>query len=104
MIITKQYINSHRTPRGAFTKAQVEALGIKWPPRAGWINRVIGEVISTEQAKKFEGGKSQRAKKSKNDLEKACYTTMKQVDRLENDMLCSLYKAVVMEYDKRLVL
>ena len=54
MILTKKYIMANRTDRGAWTRPQIEALGIEWPPRKGWIDRVIGNEISSENRLIFE--------------------------------------------------
>ena len=37
MRITTDFIHKHRTPRGGFSRAQMYALGVEWPPRRGWI-------------------------------------------------------------------
>ena len=44
----------NRTDRGAWTKPQIEALGIDWPPRKGWIDRVVGEELSERSKCEFE--------------------------------------------------
>ncbi len=54
MIITKKYILDNMTERGAWTKPQIEALGIQWPPAKGWIELLIDNEISSEKAKIFE--------------------------------------------------
>ena len=43
-----------RTDRGAWTKPQIEALGIDWPPRKGWIDRIVGKELSADNQVKFE--------------------------------------------------
>lgn len=53
MVITKKFIVDNKTLKGAWTKPQIEVLGIKWPPTAGWMNRVIGTEISNENAAVF---------------------------------------------------
>lgn len=63
--ISKDYIMKHRTKRGAWTRVQILALGIEWPPKAGWINDLEGNTISPEMAKQFEQGKVVTAKKDK---------------------------------------
>ncbi len=60
-VITKEWLDSNRTDKGAFTRKQIQALGIKWPPRSGWMQSVVGEMITHEQARQFEGGKSEYA-------------------------------------------
>ena len=32
MIITKDYLNKHKTNKGAYTRKQFQILGIGWPP------------------------------------------------------------------------
>jgi hypothetical protein len=59
--ITREYIMKHRTKRGSWTRVQVLALGINWPPHQGWIDEVIGNVLTAEQANQFETGKTKTA-------------------------------------------
>ncbi len=56
MVITKAYIHKHKTEKGAWTQAQINALGIKWPPGKGWIKSLIGTEISDKQDKEFRTG------------------------------------------------
>lgn len=57
MIITKQYLNEHLTKSGAITKAQLEALGLSWPPISGWRKRLIGKELAPQKQELFEEGK-----------------------------------------------
>lgn len=52
--ITKKYILDNRTNRGSWTEPQLVALGAGWPPRKGWMRRVLGNPISDENARIFE--------------------------------------------------
>lgn len=54
MQLTREYIMKHRTVRGAWTRAQIEALGLEWPPLQGWIDSVVGQHITEAQARQFE--------------------------------------------------
>lgn len=54
MIITKEYILQNRTENGSWTKSQMEAIGIDWPPTQGWMNTVIDNDISVEMMEQFE--------------------------------------------------
>jgi hypothetical protein len=54
MEVTREYIMKHRTARGAWTLAQIQALGLVWPPLQGWIDSVVGQTITDEQARRFE--------------------------------------------------
>ena len=49
MQLTREYIMKHRTARGAWTRAQIEALGLEWPPLQGWIDSVVGQNITEAQ-------------------------------------------------------
>ena len=62
MIVTREWIFAHRTERGAWTREQIEALGIKWPPRIGWIDRLDGTQITDAAAWDFEMGQFIAAK------------------------------------------
>ncbi len=64
-IITKDWIFNNRTKRGAWTKEQIEALGLKWPATHGWIDDLVGEAISSHDARTFEEGKGKFKKSSK---------------------------------------
>ena len=55
--ITEGWINSNRTPAGSFTTTQLNAIGYNWQSiKTGWIKRVAGTVITSEQKKQFEDG------------------------------------------------
>lgn len=58
MILTKQYIDKHKTGKGGWTKKKINALGVDWPPTKGWKQRLIGTVITDEKAAIFEGRKN----------------------------------------------
>ena len=49
MKITAQWIHAHKTVNGAWTRRQLAAIGVEWPPERGWIGRVIGHPITEEQ-------------------------------------------------------
>lgn len=57
MIVTKEYIDSNKTKRGAWSRKQLEAIGVGWPPKKGWKVAAEGVVISDEKAAIFEGRK-----------------------------------------------
>ncbi len=54
MIVTKAYIEKNKTVKGSWTRKQIEALGIEWPPRKGWKKRIIGHVLTDQKAAVFE--------------------------------------------------
>ncbi len=55
MKVTRQLLMQHRTPKGAWTKAQLLALGLSWPPRHGWMEEVVGKELTERQYNQFIG-------------------------------------------------
>ena len=53
MKVTREFIMAHRTQRGSWTYAQIEALGLECPPRKGWMHLVIGRELTDAQARQF---------------------------------------------------
>ena len=51
--LTMDIIQSARSFSGGFTKDQLIAIGVDWPPRADWISEVVGSMISLSQLRKF---------------------------------------------------
>lgn len=51
--VTAGWIHAHKTKNGAWTRAQLAALGVNWPPKHGWIGRVIGMEITEAQRVAF---------------------------------------------------
>lgn len=56
--ITQEYLDQHRTDRGAWTYMQMAAIGVKWPQAKGWRKAIEGTEISDEQARAFEAAKA----------------------------------------------
>lgn len=54
MIVTKEWILGNQTPKGSWNAKQLKCLGIDWPAKKGWINRVVGNEITYDEAQKFE--------------------------------------------------
>lgn len=65
MKLTYELINAAKTPFGAWTRAQIEALGVAWPPTAGWQKGVVGREVSEEEYKLFCELASKRRSKPK---------------------------------------
>ena len=64
MIITRDFIFENRTDNGAWTYAQLAALGVSCPPTHGWIDEIMGSEISEENARLFIEGKNKLKKKN----------------------------------------
>lgn len=54
MLITKELILKNKTKNGAWTRDQLQALGVKWPPKHGWMKRIIGKPISSDNLHRLE--------------------------------------------------
>lgn len=53
IILTKELIESARTPNGGFTKSQLAAIGVPWPRPTDWIEQVVGKEITQQQLEDF---------------------------------------------------
>ena len=52
--VTEQWVRQYQSRGGGWTRDQLEAIGVSWPPREGWIRRIVGSRISGEQRERFE--------------------------------------------------
>lgn len=50
LTITNEFIESLKSDKGGFTRKQLEAIGVTWPPEKGWKGKVIGKEIERETA------------------------------------------------------
>jgi len=64
-VITRNWIFDNRTKRGAWTKEQINALGLKWPATSGWIDQIVDTSISSHNARLFEEGRIKNSKSIK---------------------------------------
>ena len=53
MKITRELLFDNRTPKGAWRKMQIEALGLPWPLVEGWIDRAVGKYVTEDQVSEF---------------------------------------------------
>jgi len=53
-VITKYWLNKHKTKNGGWTKQQVATLGLDWPLTKGWQKTVIGCAIDNVRKDQFE--------------------------------------------------
>ncbi len=54
MIINKAWLQSCKTNKGAWTKAQADILGLEFPLKKGWQQKIIGLEISDSDRQRFE--------------------------------------------------
>ena len=52
--VTEDWVKAFQSGNGGWNRAQLECIGINWPPRQGWIKRAVGRKISDEQRQQFE--------------------------------------------------
>jgi len=64
MQVTREWLKQYATPCGerrhAWTRRQIEALGVTYPPSKGWTFLVVGREITDEQRQRFEQGRKVR--------------------------------------------
>lgn len=53
IVLTREILESARTPNGGFTKSQLAAIGIPWPKPTDWMEQVVGKRITKEQLEEF---------------------------------------------------
>ncbi len=51
--LTMEIIERGRTPNGGFTKSQLAAIGVSWPPEKDWIEHNIGKMVTYSQIEQF---------------------------------------------------
>lgn len=47
--VTHEFINSLMTARGAWTKRGFKILGLRWMPKPGWKQRILGTTIDVDE-------------------------------------------------------
>jgi hypothetical protein len=52
--VTEEWVRRYQSGNGGWTRDQLECVGVKWPPREGWIRRIVGTEISDESRQRFE--------------------------------------------------
>lgn len=52
-IITEALLEKGKSSKGGWNKHQFKCLGIEWPPKTGWKDRIIGKEITIEKANEF---------------------------------------------------
>tara|TARA_Y100000590_G_scaffold46284_1_gene49099 strand:+ start:1867 stop:2217 length:351 start_codon:yes stop_codon:yes gene_type:complete len=84
MIITKDYINKNRTEAGAWTRDQLKAIGVSWPPERGWQKLVEGKEITEEERKRFENPVYAKKKRKRNPEDAEAKKKLRQANRVIN--------------------
>jgi hypothetical protein len=58
--LSKEFLDSLRTPNGGYTSTVLKLLGVDWPPIKGWKQRIIGKFISAENYEELNRIKEKR--------------------------------------------
>ena len=53
-IVTRRWIEAHKTKNGGWKARQLKQLGIGWPPVKGWIDQAVGRQIGEFERVVFE--------------------------------------------------
>jgi len=51
--ITRQLLASGASRNGGWSKEQLGLLGVTWPPKRGWVRRIVGKWIDEEAVIEF---------------------------------------------------
>ncbi len=79
MKVTYQWLKDNATLNGSWTRAQLNVLGIEWPPAKGWQERVWGKELNDREVEQF---KAARFKKGKSDIHAIYGDLIKRLDEL----------------------
>jgi hypothetical protein len=55
MVITEAFMQQGCSPKGGWSRKQLAAIGVSWPPPKGWKKKLIGTRITDEDANIFLG-------------------------------------------------
>ena len=61
--ITLEIIEQGQSKEGGWNQAQLEILGVPWPPIKGWKTRLCGDELTQEEHDKFLSLKGDAGKK-----------------------------------------
>jgi sialic acid synthase SpsE len=53
IVLTKEMIDAAATSGCGFTKRQIEAVGVQWPPVKGWKKQLVGKLVTAKQYSTF---------------------------------------------------
>lgn len=104
--ITREWLLSHSTSKGAYTKKQITSLKLKWPTTTGWMNRLIGVEITNKQKQQFESNKnnySKGSKKSSNNVLKMVNQIIENKDELTLGTIKQLKELLKSIEDKQVI-
>lgn len=53
VVLTSGMIDAAKTARGGYTKQQLSAVGVSWPPQSGWKESLAGKTVSKDSYDDF---------------------------------------------------
>lgn len=63
VVLTSDLIHSAGNNGIGFTRAQVECLGIPWPPTKGWLRSLVGQTVQRARWEEFVSLRKQKPRK-----------------------------------------
>ncbi|MFB9143543.1 GIY-YIG nuclease family protein [Vibrio artabrorum] len=81
--LTEERLTKAKTPKGGYSKAQLQVLGVNWPPTGGWKKRLIGKKVTLYRFIEFV--RASRNKSYLNEIETLLPTLVPPVDYLERN-------------------
>ncbi len=52
--MTHQELELLKTPKGGYTRATLEKLGVSWPPKKGWRKKLLTKTKDAEKQKRAD--------------------------------------------------
>lgn len=52
--VTEEWVKAFQSGNRGWNRAQLECIGVEWPPQKGWIQRIEGTSISEVAKARFE--------------------------------------------------
>jgi hypothetical protein len=92
MKVTRQFLLDNATIRGSWTRAQLNVLGIGWPPAKGWQERIEGYELSDREVDQF---KRYRFKKGSGDIHAIYSELILRLDELPEAALVILHSKII---------
>lgn len=54
VLLSEAFLEEYKTKNGAWTRRQLELIGVHWPPVKNWKRKVIGRKITMMEADEFK--------------------------------------------------
>lgn len=90
MEITADWLSKVIPVNGAWTKGQIEALGLKYPLKKGWKEEIIGSEITEENARIVANSRTKRASNKQRNIVGIKLQIMKLAQGLDDDSIADV--------------